>query len=460
VDTTIKLWEVSTGELLVTLLATKDNEWIAYTPDGYYNCSADGNRFVGWRVGMNVYSFDQYEDIYHKPEIIRKRIMFQKVELPVGPSYQQIPPKAKILEPKDYFETVDNSIKLKILAEDDKEVKYVDVFVNNRLITEKETTKRGIKEETITNDKKQKIFNIPVTLLEPENNITVIAYDSDGLKSDPVKIFIKYTAGKEIVGDLYLISIGISKYKKPEQNLGFEENDARSIVKLFSTQEGKLYKNVYSYLLVNEKATVSEIKNVFTEIKNKVRTEDTVILFLAGHGIKDENDDYYFVTYEGDFKNPKDTCLNWQDLLNNLREMGAEIMFLIDTCHAAAIKNKVISEEKIASNEVLGKKLREKLNAVGFVACKDNESSAESLEWGSDLWGKGHGAFAYAFLEGCYGKADYEKDDVITVAELSVFLPSTVRKLVSKFNHIQTPRLIALETGEVPTERKISYVVK
>jgi hypothetical protein len=108
----------------------------------------------------------------------------------------------------------------------------------------------------------------------------------------------------------------------------------------------------------------------------------------------------------------------------------------------------------------LGKKLREKLNAVGFVACKDNESSAESLEWGSDLWGKGHGAFAYAFLEGCYGKADYEKDDVVTVAELSVFLPSTVRKLVSKFNHIQTPRLITLETGEVPTERKISYVVK
>lgn len=71
-DTTVKIWNVHTGKLLVTLLATKEGEYIVYTPEGYYDCSAGGSRFISWRVGNKIFPAEQYEKIYKKPEIIQQ----------------------------------------------------------------------------------------------------------------------------------------------------------------------------------------------------------------------------------------------------------------------------------------------------------------------------------------------------------------------------------------------------
>ncbi|MCS7227406.1 MAG: WD40 repeat domain-containing protein [Endomicrobia bacterium] len=79
-DATMKLWNVAVGKLLVTLLATKEGDYIVYTPDGYYDCSPGGARFVAWRVGMEVYSFDQYEATYKRPDIIRSILAGKPVE--------------------------------------------------------------------------------------------------------------------------------------------------------------------------------------------------------------------------------------------------------------------------------------------------------------------------------------------------------------------------------------------
>jgi ankyrin repeat protein/WD40 repeat protein len=69
-----KIWSVKTGELLITLQAFNDGNWIAYTPDGYYNCSAEAAQYITWRTGKKISNEATYKAQFFNPEILAKRL--------------------------------------------------------------------------------------------------------------------------------------------------------------------------------------------------------------------------------------------------------------------------------------------------------------------------------------------------------------------------------------------------
>jgi WD40 repeat protein len=75
-DNTLKIWEPNSGRLLATLmvLASKKGEaieWIAFTPEGYYNGSAGAARFIRWRVGDQLAPAATYESTFHRPDLVQ-----------------------------------------------------------------------------------------------------------------------------------------------------------------------------------------------------------------------------------------------------------------------------------------------------------------------------------------------------------------------------------------------------
>jgi WD40 repeat protein len=72
---TTNLWDVSRGRLLATLFtfvdartgAVSDN-WLAYTPDGYYDGPAAVERFLAWRVGDELQTPRTLAAQFHKPD--------------------------------------------------------------------------------------------------------------------------------------------------------------------------------------------------------------------------------------------------------------------------------------------------------------------------------------------------------------------------------------------------------
>jgi ankyrin repeat protein len=70
-----KIWSVSGGELLVTLQAFNDGNWIAYTPQGDYNCSEGATKYIKWQVGTKVFDEEQYRASFFKPENIAARLV-------------------------------------------------------------------------------------------------------------------------------------------------------------------------------------------------------------------------------------------------------------------------------------------------------------------------------------------------------------------------------------------------
>ncbi len=49
-------------------------DWIAYTPDGYYDGSPGAAKFIRWRVGDQLYPAAKFETQFHRPDLVRKAL--------------------------------------------------------------------------------------------------------------------------------------------------------------------------------------------------------------------------------------------------------------------------------------------------------------------------------------------------------------------------------------------------
>jgi RNA polymerase sigma factor (sigma-70 family) len=78
---TTNVWEVATGQLLVTLFtfpasqkSTVADEWLAYHPDGFYDGSPGVGRYLAWRIGNDLQTPDSLEARLHRPDRIESAL--------------------------------------------------------------------------------------------------------------------------------------------------------------------------------------------------------------------------------------------------------------------------------------------------------------------------------------------------------------------------------------------------
>src|SRR5262249_5018293 len=75
-DQTVRVWDLNGDEPLLTLFGA-GRDWIAWTPQGYYACSAQGERLMGWQVNngpdkvASYYPAVQFRKSLYRPDVIR-----------------------------------------------------------------------------------------------------------------------------------------------------------------------------------------------------------------------------------------------------------------------------------------------------------------------------------------------------------------------------------------------------
>jgi len=451
-DGSVKVWDADTGRELVTLLSLDSGQdWLITTPEGYYNGSPNGANLVAWKLGDEIYPAERFEEQFKRPDLVARALRGEPLpaNAPVLTT-RKVPPMAQFLAPPDGSIVEGETVQVEVLGMDDEKVTDIELFVNGRPISP--AIRRGIAVvgEKPTDEGRYKsvaTFRLTVPLPPGEERVQIraIVYDNERLKSNPAEVIVfrRLARGEvaQLEGDLYVLSIGVSRYKNlpREEQLQFAHNDARAMAEFFKGQEGRLFRQVHVRLLVDEQATKEAIQSALFELIERVKRSDTVVLFFAGHGLRDEDFNYYFAPHELDLKDIKGTGVATVVFETALSKVDAKQIFaFFDTCHSGG----VLGELRVGT-ERLTEGLMKKAGVTVFCSSTGEEVSFEREAWG-------HGAFTLALLEGLKGEADrLPKDGSVTIAELQAFVSSRVSELTEGR---QNPR-IPLQIGGNPNAR-------
>ncbi|MCX8084221.1 MAG: hypothetical protein N3C60_04800, partial [Calditerrivibrio sp.] len=67
----IALYNEKDKKEIAKFILFRDFEWIVITPEGYYNASPNGEKYLNVRVGNNVYSIENYREAFYRPDLVK-----------------------------------------------------------------------------------------------------------------------------------------------------------------------------------------------------------------------------------------------------------------------------------------------------------------------------------------------------------------------------------------------------
>ncbi len=429
-DQTVRLWNIKTRELLLTIFHGNNNEWVAWTPTGHYTSSPNGDQMIGWHINRghdqaaDYLKASQLREHFYRPDIVANAIQLGDVNLAIvlagGSTFSlellnttALAPKFSITNPLvNPYTTHKRQIEISLSFA--TQPASIRAYVNGGLMDNIKNIKKWVMPTA-----NRHIRKLTLPLTRGDNDIRIIAKSK--LKIDyeqqlQVKFKSRY---QEQQGTLYLIAVGVSKYADQDRSLRFAATDARAIHQLLTQQQGHRYQTVTSKLLEDQAATAANIKTAL-QLFAQAGPNDTVVLFLSGHG-DNAGGEYYFLPHDAQEQDDNwqpDTVVKWRELQHTLENTLGKRIFLVDTCYAGGAFNSRLIKDSSDHNIVV-------------ISATDELSVAQELD---EL---GHGIFTHALLKGLQGDADLmdRAEKVITIKELDTYLSFAINK-VSDGNQI------------------------
>ncbi|MCB0634632.1 MAG: WD40 repeat domain-containing protein, partial [Lewinella sp.] len=294
-DGTLKLWSWQTGKLLATFfsLSGQENAWVQVNGENYYCGTKDLSGFVHFKIGLQAYSFDQFDLRLNRPDKVLESL------LPLGAApdrvrkYRQAYRKrlqrygfteAMLSDdfhvPECYIANIDelpiatseSTIRLIVEATDTLEfLDRLNVYIND--VPLYGTSGIDLREE---NTGKYRT-TLQVALSQGENKIEVSALNQGGGESLKATTYItRETPASE--PELHLIAIGISDYAANGKDLRYAAKDARDIAALY--QNAANFQKVHTKVLTDDQATKVNILALRSWLEQS-RVDDQVLIYVS-----------------------------------------------------------------------------------------------------------------------------------------------------------------------------------
>jgi WD40 repeat protein len=461
-DGLIKFWEFNTGKLLTSMAVFKDNDFIYISPENYYFSTKQAMNYIGFLFKDKLYSFEQFDLKYNRPDIVFAKIGYSNKSELKALNKAYLKRIKKLGFNKDAFEsdfnipslsiqninkipieTKDNFIDLKLnLSDSLYKIDRLNIWINNVAVYG--TNGINLKEKAAKQIKK----DIKLKLAQGKNKIEISCLNQKGAESYKETIELAYKPKEIIKPNLYLITIGTSKYQDNRFDLQYAAKDAQDIVNLYN--KNTYFNMTITKTITNEQVTKENIEKL-KDFLSDATINDQVIIFVAGHGILDAELDYYLASYPMDFNKPEGKGIPYENiemLLDGIKPLK-KILF-VDACHSGEIDKdemelaiaenteqgdvvfraagtNVVSKEAGKSTSELSKELftdlRRGTGATVVSSAGGGEFAMESGEWKNGL-------FTYCLINGIQSKeADLNKDGEIMLSELQKYVQSKVFEL-------------------------------
>lgn len=407
----------------LNLAYSKIGEWVIWSNEGVFNCSKNGFPLLNLASETSQEHLKDKEifDRYARPDLLIKKIespkLYQKqLSLEVFNKSGKIAlPTVSFLNLPRFSQKRDVELIMKI-CDGGGGIDTATVYLRDAPIALYDV-RRGIKKKgkSPANDDCHH-FKKMVSLLDGENEITLVAKNDFGFESEPAKATVTFQSDQKQIPRLHVATIAVSDYLDSQLDLKYPIFDAEAIELAFNNLGYGIYKSVSNYTLYDNEVTKDNLKDLFDRLNDIVAIEDVFVMFIAGHGLYSTHDaQYHFLPYDVDvssYDKAVDTSLGVTEFNKLLSKIKAvQTLLLIDTCQSGGFEGFSTKSETVTSAQV---KAVHRLGRAALMASSKNQFAFEGYH--------GHGVFTYMVLDALKGKADYTKDGSISVDELSVYV--------------------------------------
>jgi hypothetical protein len=462
---TVQQWDVSSGKKVATYVANPEGEWLVFTPDGYFDASSGGAHMVAGVQGLRSFHIDQLAVSHNRPDIILERLG------KASPALVQ------------HFRTEHERRKKKLGVTQEGPASTVDLPTarfsavvpdkskDTATVSGEVTDEAGLKSYQIYMDGVPQFPGVgkpvsglshslraTVPLLGGANKIELSAMNLAGQES--MRAIRSVQHGGRQRGSLYFLGFGVSEYQDPEiKDLSYAHQDAIDLAAKLASRKNA-YTRIRTKVLTNAEVTRSSITKAAAFLA-AAKPQDTVVLFVAGHGIHDTDAEstYYYLTHEAQMADVAGTAApfeHFEALLAGTRARNK--LFLLDTCQSgepdeggggamvAAAGSRGLSARALMvvsgsqatrkprpwlknKNRFIYRDLSRRTGAVVLSSSMGSEASLEGPAFEN-------GAFTEAVLEALSGKAeDKNQDGVLQPQELRRYVQKRVPELTQDRQH-------------------------
>jgi tetratricopeptide (TPR) repeat protein len=257
------------------------------------------------------------------------------------------------------------------------------------------------------------------------------------------KVSFSQPKNLEQSGQTYGVVIGISVYQQSQiSRLNFAENDATLFAAYLQSAAGGKVPSQNIKLMLGSKASIANIYEALTWLKNVCKQGDKVFFYFSGHGDVETNDQQnagYLLAWNSPANNYRNNAIRIEDINNDALVLSqskkVQVVLITDACRSGSLAGDLFKGKQLVAKR-LG---LSRTGEARLASCGPDELAAESKEWDG-----GRGVFSYYLLHGLTGMADRKGDGRVVMEELTTYLDScfAADKILKAEKHKQNPILL------------------
>jgi WD40 repeat protein len=435
VDQTIRIWDPEREQPLLTLFIA-DQDWIAWTDEGVYAASANGERLMGWQINngpeamASYHSAAQFRKSLYHPDVIRKLIpagSLAKAFAMTGKKPEQLlsvtqvlPPFVAITSPAGLGTVRLNQTKFDVKATAKSTATHA--VRSMRLLVDGRPYRGQSGFTSFATPKLGEVSASWSVELAPGSHVLSVLAESGVSRalSSPVSVMVAGGGPESQAPALYVVAAGINDYPG-ELRLQFAATDADAISKALqapSTQ--KAFRAVEIKLLKDKEATKKGIESGLSWLQSKMTPQDVGVFFFSGHGDRDLQGNFYLVPVDVSLKDPYRTCVSGDSVKQKLADMPGRLIAVLDACHSGAASEG--RKRRAQADDLVRDLISDDYGIIVMSSSLGKEYSLESPKVKA-------GFFTLALVEGLAGQADLNRDGVIYLSELEQYTNRRVKAL-------------------------------
>jgi len=454
----------------VTLLGADDG-WLVYDDKGHFDASTNGAVLAAAAAGTEVYDLESLAVLLNQPHELLTTLRVDAPQLAADfraahdRRVQGLSASDSLLPPNVTITSVsapaDGAVEMDLSIHSRTGLRSYQIWANGvPLFAEPPAIEGGRVKTTVT-----------VPLVAGANHIEASAADWAGVESPRARVRVVQPG--EARGDLYFIGLGVSDYRYSDKrlpDLAYAHQDAIDLEQAFAAA-GTGFGAVHTKVFSDDEVTAAALDTA-AELLAKATPQDTVVLFVAGHGLREPgaNGRYYYLVHDTKLDDLPGTAVGFDRIETLLYDTKArQKLFLMDTCQSGANDDavalaevsaafgaravrglEVVAKEKAkskgkgpaeastaptvapAQDRLIFLDLVRRSGAIVLASSRGWEASLESKDWKN-------GAFTEAILQGLRD-GDADGSGAVSTDELRNFVQEQVPKLTEDLQHPRVDR--------------------